>query len=75
MNDSEKIVNLKAEVFDLLAQQGYLQNQFNELDKKKQEKLKELMDVENRVAEANKPKENKPVDHTLRIGEESKPAE
>lgn len=41
-----KVAQLKAEVFDLLRQQEVLKVQIQELDRQKNEKLKELAEVE-----------------------------
>ena len=39
----ENNIKLKAEIFDLIKQQAELQDEFNQIEKIKQEKLKELM--------------------------------
>lgn len=41
-NDKAKVTTLKAELFDLIAEQQQLTNQFNQLEQRKREKLTEL---------------------------------
>ena len=42
----EENIKLKAKIFDLIKQQTKLQDEFNQIEKIKQEKLKELMEWE-----------------------------
>lgn len=42
MDVDDKIIILKAEIFDLLKKQNGLQNQLNQMEQAKQTKLKEL---------------------------------
>ena len=42
----EENIKLKAKIFDLIKQQAELQDEFNQIEKIKQEKLKELMEWE-----------------------------
>ena len=42
---NEKVQELKAEIFDILANQDALKMKFNELEQNKQEKLKKLQGI------------------------------
>lgn len=42
MNDSPEILALKATIFDIMARQEMLQQQFNQLEQDKQSKLTDL---------------------------------
>lgn len=57
-NINMEIIEVKAEVFDLLKRQSSLQIMANQLEKVKQEKLKKLAELEKELHKANGVKEN-----------------